>query len=804
MSVVTIRTSLDKPFGKLANDAVLPFKVKSRVYSSVVNYVYANLLPESTFREELSHTFPKDVLKTFHEVRKHLKQATIQSAAHLAITEKAKQNADFFRRLMDTDKLKILYYSENSYLGVGRKQDGENIYGQALEQYRNETQIEQDKDKQKDEIYLTYIAEINLKKALRKHSLEKYISKSKNRSIRRLVEALVHDYGKTEVYSNAPDIETIIALHEKRNVMSYTDPNSLIRIIRKNNARGVLKKNLAELKNIALHTLVDYIISKSATLSEDKTALKDQIFDILPSKRDEFANRILDLYSAKALPDEVRKKLKSFKSEWYFPSDKDIEFFETEKIKLPEINGPPSPHEQHTFKVYYTDLLSPLDESSVLVINGLKFKSVSQYIAFESNKLYDPKNPGQLYMRMKDIKAADLERHNKILEKDIFATTKNKLLEEAIDIKRQGQLVKNLLFSLCYSRKLEFEDSFGLELTEQIYNRHRDRVNLRIHKIPSFDQFVEKDPFVADVIKDKVDFYFMILDNLMVHAKSKHRLQVTYDDLVEMSPFYSHVLRGDSSVPRIRIPDYLVRKNKEYGLKNHSLLQIWSIVFNGMKQSERIVGRNGYDIRYKSLLIWSKYLLGKANKDLRTPGVMQSHQEDAVLLAFLAILSKLKEINMKFECPTVNNQDLQTALYLCLGKVRVYRHEFERAEESLEFEEEEVNPYEVEIYDEEGEEDHEFEGFNLSSKRKFEVFLGAYFSPLKTELTLAKMEDAVYKVVNSKVPSSLKHQNVNFFTAGYKLPPIEAVTEEVPKQKQIFVQVNKKWVEKLPVSSLQE
>jgi predicted NAD-dependent protein-ADP-ribosyltransferase YbiA (DUF1768 family) len=163
MSVVTIRNSLDKPFGKLANDAILPFKVKSHTYSSIVNFVYANLLPESTFKEELSQTLPKNVLDTFEEVRKHLKRSTIQSAAHTAITEKARQNETFFKKLMDTEHLKILYYSPNDFLGIGRAKNGENIFGQVMEQVRNELQIEQNKAQQKDNIYLSYIAEITLK-----------------------------------------------------------------------------------------------------------------------------------------------------------------------------------------------------------------------------------------------------------------------------------------------------------------------------------------------------------------------------------------------------------------------------------------------------------------------------------------------------------------------------------------------------------------------------------------------------------------------------------------------------------------
>lgn len=780
MSVI-IRNSLDKPFGALANDAIVPFSINSHTYSSVVNYVYANLLPESTFKEELSTIAPKNVLTTFNEVRNHLKRSTIQSVVHLAIAEKVKQDSNFAQALMDTGNLKIVYYSENDFLGIGKHKNGENIYGQALEQVRNEIRIENNKARQNDIIYMSYIAEINLKKALRKHNLEKYISKEKHRSIRRLVNDLVDDYGKTEVYSKAPDLDTILTLHEKRNIITYTDPNSLIRIVRKNNIRNILKRNLFDLKVTALHAFVDYVISKHVTISEDRTAYKDQIFDILLSKREEFSNRILDLFSAKALPEEVKEKIKKFKSQWYFPSEKDIEFFESENIKLPELSTPISENntDVEVFKVFtHESILSPLPFNQKyetnLVINNLSFKSISHYIAFELNKLYGQMDPAKLYIRIKNVRSEDLDKFNKMIEKDVFTTTKNKLLENAIKIKLQEYYIKHLVFSL---NNVEFEDTFNLENTGEIFNKYKDKVVLKIQKIPSFDQFIEKEPFLLDIIKDKIDFYFTILDNLMVHVKSKNKLNITYDELVKISPFYSYIMFNDPSIPKNRFPEYLIQKNKQYGLTNHSLLQIWTIIYNGMKQSEKIVGENNYDIRYKSLLIWSKYFMGKPDYNLKTLDIMQSRQEDIILMVILAILSKLKEINLRYNIPTINTEDLQTSIYLCLGKVRTYKHEFQ-----IEFEEAtEEPPYEFEETDEDvqyedydyGSDNDNFEGFNLNSMKKFEAFLTTYFTPLKNELDLRNMEEAIFKILHAKIPLSLKHQNLNFFISGFKLPSLE-------------------------------
>lgn len=768
---VLIHSSLDKPFGKLANDALLPFMVDSHKYSSVVNFVYANLLPNSTFKEELAQTFPGNVLKTFNEVREHLKQSIMQSSIVIAIKEKAKQNKQFHQRLMDTENLNIIYYSPNIFLGIGRSKDGQNIYGQLLEQVRNELRSEQTKVQDKDNIYLSYIAEINLKKALRKHNLEKYISKDKKRSIRKLVDILVQDYGNTEVFLNSPDIDTILTLHEKRNIMVYTDPNSLIRVVRKNEVRNVLKRNTFDLKVAAFNTFVDYTISKNVTMSEDRTALKDQIFDILPAKREEFANRILDLYSVKALPGEVEDKIKKFKETWYFPSEKDIDYFLSESIKLPEIISE-STITPGVHPVYIeNDVLSPLDESSFIVVNR-KFKSISHFVAFELHKLYGHLDPSKLYIRIKDVRGPDLDQFNKILEEDIFTSAKNKLLEDAINLKLQDWSIKNLVFSID---KLEFMDEYNLDKTEEFYNKYKDNIVLKIQKIPSFDRFVEKDIFLFDIIKDKVDFYFIILDNLMVHLKAKNKLSVSYDDLVEMSPFYSFIMINDSNVPYAKIPDYLLRKNIQYGLSNQSLLQIWSIIFNGMKLAEKIIGSNNYDIRYKSLLIWSKYLLGKPNYDMSRIDVMQNQEEDHILVVLLAILSKLKEVNLRFNSPTINKQDLQTAVHLCLGKVRSYK--MEMVEQTLEFAEE-IYDDDVEVYDEDNEEyydfmdedDDNFEGFSLGARKRFEAFLETYFNPLRNELKLTDVEEAVSKIIRSKIPAALKHQNLNFFGYGFKLP----------------------------------
>ncbi|ABF82143.1 hypothetical protein MIV113L [Invertebrate iridescent virus 3] len=807
MTQVIVRNSLDKPFGKLANDAEVPLAVKTEDYSSVINYVYSNLLPFGTFREELMATPPSRVLSTFIQMRKHIKKSIIQSSAHTAIMVESERDPVFRQALLETSPQKIVYKSNNKFMGVGEDGTGDNIYGAALEQVRNELQAEKDRDAHQEAVYLAYIAEVNLKKALRKHNLEKYISKDRKRSIKRLVDALVQDYGKTQVFDNSPDIDTIMTLHEKRNIMVYTDPNALIRIVRKNTIRAVLAKNLLELRVAALNAFVDYAISKNVVRSEDKSRLKDQLFDIELGKRNDFSKRILDLFEAKALPDEIKNVIKKFKAQWYFPRDDEIEHFERETVKIPVPQATTTqqataePAETYTVSYDSDSVLSPLRRTQALNLNMLLFPTISHFIAFEVNKKYELTSIRGLYDTIKKIPIRTLDAWSKTHEQQTMEQRKLLLLEEAITHKLMDYSVKHLVWAI---RDLKFEDKYNPDETTQIYRKYMDKINLRIQKIPSFEEFVEKDPMVHEVVREKVDFYFTILDNLMVHTKYKFNFKVSYDDLVKMSPFHGFILMDSVQISRLPIPDYLQWKNSRYGLSTESLVQIWTIVYNGLKQSEKLVGINDWDIRYKSCFIWAKYLLGQEIRSRRL-NVMESRREDEVLLAILSVLFKLKEVNLRFGLSALNFQDLQTALYLCLGRVRQYVPKGNKPDlrppptlvadsmfdqpdiqlAPLVEPEEEVDETQVEIYEPEQMDDQEyneydyyrdydeeFEGFNLNARKKFGIFFHEFYAPLENKIQLPELEDAINSFIKSSVPRSVKNQNLNFFITNFRVPDI--------------------------------
>lgn len=827
MSIVIVKNSLDKPFGVLANDAITPFTIGTQTYQSIVNYVYSNLLPDSTFKTELMHMHPDSgLLVAFRESKKHLKKSIIQSALHTAIIEKIKQSPKFLEKLLQTGSSKIFYNSPNKYLGTAQDGSGDNLYGQLLEQTRNEIQVEKTNVKQKNNIYLSYVAEINLKKALKKHNLEKYLSKDGKRSIKMLVDALVGDYGNTTVYSTVPDLETVLTLHEKRNILDYKDPNSLIRVVRKNEIRHVLKKNVFDLRIKALQAFIDYTINKNIISVDQQSRLKEQLFEIPISKREDFATRILQLYAAKALPEEVRTHIKNFKSQWYFPSEQEIQDFEAEHVKLPDLQ-PENTETFDSYTVQINDVLSPLDESAELTISKsggsnvgeanrrsavkqhFTFKSISQFVAFELFFLQSgSKDVQRSYAQIKNVKSADLDSFIRMFEQDLFKEKKNKLLADAINYKLQLLDIKTLVY---LTKQIKIKDEFNLDNTTEVYQKYKEKIVLPIRQIHSFEQFVYRDSFMHTILKEKIDFYFMILQNLVVHAHSKSYFNVSVDDLVEMSPFYGHIMIQDSSIPNASFPSYLKEQQSKYNLSTKSLLQVWTIIFNSLKQSETIVGAHTYDIRYKGLFTWSKYLLGKKINHLKHFDIMQTHEENLFLTTTIAILSTLAHVNLKFDTitskPFLDVNDLNTVFHLCLGKSRKNIYTKSTFDVSRFFGEETVpderptTPADLEIYEEHpiqlqapafvdddledpenvnvefGDDDQElgeeeFDGFNLEDRQRFDAFVEAYFGSHRVWLKVHDFDILVQKLLASNTASSVKRQNVNFFMSGFVVPSL--------------------------------
>jgi predicted NAD-dependent protein-ADP-ribosyltransferase YbiA (DUF1768 family) len=759
MRAVIVSNNQEKPFGLLSNDAPVPLKIQTKVYNTVVNYVYANLLPECSIQAHVAKMLPSDILNNFKGIINHLYYSTVQSAIKEGLREKLK-NETMMNALLNTEYKEIIYNSNNTFMGVNNENIGENMYGKCLSQLRNEIKSSQDKSSKEDAIYYSYIAELNLKKLLQRNNLEHYISKTNDRSMRKLVNTLVDEHGKTFVYSNVPEKNTVLAIHEKRNISTYIDPNSLIRIIRKNEIRNILKINLLVLKTEALKIFTSYIVGKESTLSEDSLLLFEQLYQIDLSKREEFSSRILNLYSIRRLPTSVQEKIKLFKAKLYFPSTADIDRFEQEHVKLDYEMDNQITQTQQTNKYFITDgPLSPLNEDIPFEIIDT-FPSISKYVSYKVNMLYSTASPKDMYEKILRTKPKDLTQLNSIIKKDFFTSHRDKLLAKAIEIKSKDNHIKNLLFNI---ESLTIKDSFHLDKTSDFYMKYIPTIDIAVKPITSMEMFVlYSDIFMSEQFLEKVHFYFMLMENIMVNCKYKF-LSVSYNDVVKFLPFY----RTFSSDKMTNIPSILRQMGQKYKLNNSSLTYILTTIFESFKTAEDCIGMKQYDIRYRNLFIWSKYFLREPIFPVLT--CMDSLKENYALTTILSILFHIKEINSQFKIPTMSKYDFDTAMYLCLGQIQPYTATIENVVPV------EVAPIpDIEFVEEmpllEQEQEEEFEGFqNKLSRQKVISFMKQNFNLTVSPLMI---ETIVRKVLNNKsVPEFTKFQNMNFFLNGFIKPP---------------------------------
>ena len=109
--------------------------------------------------------------------------------------------------------------------------------------------------------------------------------------------------------------------------------------------------------------------------------------------------------------------------------------------------------------------------------------------------------------------------HDFIRMVDQGSLLKETLLEDAINYKLQLSDIKTLVY---LTKQLKIKDEFDLQNTTDLYQKYKSKLILPIRQIASFEEFVYRDRFMHAVLKEKVDFYFMILQNLRPLEKSKY------------------------------------------------------------------------------------------------------------------------------------------------------------------------------------------------------------------------------------------------------------------------------------------
>lgn len=568
---IQVHSWMDRPYGMLKNNypSSITFNDVDKVWSSVDNYVYCNLIPNSTIlRQTVEHEHPSKVLSTYTTIRAQLDRDVLSSSINHALGEKLKEDPNFRDILLRTTGT-IFYLSKNHFLGYRSDDKGKgsnkdvyqiagtheknfsNVYGHWLQQHRMNLQRllgRRGKVENVDNdnfIYDYYLAEKGLRYALNFENLNRYLNQP---TFQMVVTLLVQNYGREKIF--IVDKDTALTIQRNRHAELYNNPDNLIRFIRKANIRKVKNTNVDKFMEHVFRQFVDNVMVRRYTL-EDVSDIDrrnniyfKQLSTISLSKKFDLIRRVYGLYEARVLPQEVMDQINP--DTYYIPSINELNEFENDTVPIPvlvrEQESIPDPQftdiggftfvypnqEDPPFRFGGTlinhdrghDMLSPANDSTILTIEGLKFPSISHYLivkltqtipSFEHiGKAYSAivNDQDNLFLPLRDAEAKfNHIKHNHIFERKMH------LLMDALTIKFNLPQFRDVLISTT-TLDIEFMDQNELnyftirKLKELRQTLYPDAHNITI---TSLNKYMSSLNFLNVWLHDKVkDICFII------------------------------------------------------------------------------------------------------------------------------------------------------------------------------------------------------------------------------------------------------------------------------------------------------
>jgi predicted NAD-dependent protein-ADP-ribosyltransferase YbiA (DUF1768 family) len=364
-------------YGSLSNNYTHDMNIYSKKrgmesYKSVTNYIYSNLLNSPIYRGKIKNCKAKLVTKLFGELYQQEIDDVVSRALDEALEEKFKDEK-MVDMLLDTGRRPIIYASSNTFLGVSnfetiqqklyaiayhekeisnlnKKFDedsslddstvseikkelknqhnmimeikkslfstGFNLYGKKLEQLRatfKEKRRNEEKNKDKNELYTAYMAYQALRNALKEGSnLEEYENLQVNE--------IIDTYGRKKISSVIASIDSFEDIHKfDQNFkeilkFGFTNPNFLISNVKTPQELLSLKNKQEELKKkIVLEMYIDSIVKQNLKQIErpDVSILRLKLKDetLSDKEKDDIKYMILVENHFRNMSDETKSKV---------------------------------------------------------------------------------------------------------------------------------------------------------------------------------------------------------------------------------------------------------------------------------------------------------------------------------------------------------------------------------------------------------------------------------------------------------------------------------------------------------------
>jgi predicted NAD-dependent protein-ADP-ribosyltransferase YbiA (DUF1768 family) len=402
--VIKIFDPKEKPFGWLSNNYRHFMQLDGKEWSTVTNYIYANILTTPMFIQEVRLTKnTKDVKPTFHRLYQQEVDNVVKQAVETALKVKF-ENKDLAEKLLATGNSPIFYVSSNPLLGTGSKNDGQNVYGKYLAQIRHILRVSFKEQKQKlaksekdQNIYETYLAEMGLMNVIRKgNDLKEYMNKTPTKIIEML--------GRIDLEKLAPPRDTVLEMAHKKylnkdllNAIEY--PETLVPLIRKKEMRNLRLRKIKERKEIIFDMYADYLLEKHfPDLDADQYAkAKDQQLGQMGwQQKNDLEIRLYDLFENGMLSSRLSDAIDERLAYHYVPSEEAVEEAERAPINFEDkpvaLEESYVPEKGQPILVYPSDfaelgsnyreylVFSPISLTGMLNIGGKNFPTVTHYI----------------------------------------------------------------------------------------------------------------------------------------------------------------------------------------------------------------------------------------------------------------------------------------------------------------------------------------------------------------------------------------------------------------------------------------
>ena len=474
---ITIYTT-SGPFGRLSNNFRQEMYIDDKKWLTVTNFIYSQMLTTPINKIVLRNARPisnctgesgrecekhkrsrqdcqqagcrytqESVYDQYVAVRYDEIEKEELGALHRALRAKfsdVENNQKLVQELLDTDRRRLIYVSNNLFLGTGQSNDGANRYGRALEQIRHELRQNREQGKRAKDteeyekrVYRTYIAYKTLQELMlsgKCNDLSIFLGETPL-EICRILKAGGRDkcnFAPQRINLSPPQDIVVDAYNAGPNNpkgkwlpsdihTAMLDPKSTAALVRSVTLGRLRRNGLIQKRETVIVAFMSYGLEQTyPDLQEDQysEAMEQQLMKKPPSYRVEIGKEILECHEKGDLPEGLLQSIGDAlkKAEIDIPDEGAVQEAELEgksirekakkgthrafdsDIGAPEITGDPQAQVLISPGTP-ASIFSPLDESQGMIeIDKRLYPSVSYYlIATRFTEMPGIKNYSEAY-----------------------------------------------------------------------------------------------------------------------------------------------------------------------------------------------------------------------------------------------------------------------------------------------------------------------------------------------------------------------------------------------------------------------